>query len=98
MHAPPTIGYLSADVISAGDKLFDEAEKLTNGNPVASEYIAKNRLCLRYVEVMQRAKADDAFRSFVADAKKFGITQIREGMPVDAWTAEFEKAHPATQP
>jgi hypothetical protein len=89
---PPTVHYMSAEVIAEGDKLFDEAERSATGDAVASEYVAKARLGLRYVKLMQDRTKGEAFISFVAEVKKFGIQQLREGQPVAAWEAEYLKS------
>jgi hypothetical protein len=86
-----TVHYMSADVIAEGDKLFDEAERLAAGNALAAEYVAKARLGLRYVKLMQNRTKGETFTSFMADVKKFGIQQLREGQPVAAWEAEYLK-------
>ena len=68
--------------------------ELAADDPVASEYVAKSRLWLRYVKIFLRGKSDDEFKQFMADVKKFGIGQMREGMPTDAWEADWVKNHP----
>jgi len=82
-------------LVARGDELFDQAQKLSANDPVASEYVAKSRLWLRYAKLMLDPKADESFKQFMSDVRKFGITQMREGQPIDAWEAEFVKAHPA---
>jgi hypothetical protein len=91
IYSPPTVHYLSADVVAQGDKLFDEAEKLVAGNAVAGEYVAKARLGLRYVKLMQNKKTGPELESFVADVKKFGIQQLREGQAVEVWEQAYLK-------
>lgn len=85
IYSPPTIHYLSADVVAAGDRLFDEAEKSATGDATAIEYLAKSRLWLRYVKIMQNPTADKEFQSFMSDVRKFGITQLREGRSLEDW-------------
>ena len=68
IYSPPTIGYLSDDVLAKGDQLFDEAEKLAAGDKVASEYVAKERLCLRYVHI---AAIPGSIRSLKASSRTF---------------------------
>ena len=92
IYSPPTVHYLSADVLAQGDKLFDDAEKLAAGNATATEYVAKSRLCLRYTRLMQNPTKGPELQSFVNDVKKFGIQQLREGQPVAAWEQEYLKS------
>lgn len=89
IYDPPTAHYLSDEVLGAGDKLFDEAAVLAAPDAVAAEYVAKARLGLRYVKLMRQPTAGDEFTQFMADVRKFGITQLREGQPLDVW----EKAY-----
>jgi hypothetical protein len=83
------VHYLTPDVVAEGDRLFDEAEKLAAGNATASEYVAKARLGVRYVKLMKNRTGGPELQRFVADVKRFGIQQIREGMGVDAWEKEY---------
>jgi hypothetical protein len=99
IYSPPEVAYLTPAVLARAGRLFDQAERLATGDPVATEYLAKARLCLRYTRLMQRgqaAKAGDAasrtgladeLRRFMADVRRFGITQLREGQPLDGWEA-----------
>ncbi len=38
---------------------------------------------------MQHPIAGEEFQTFMADVRKLGITQLREGQPIDTW----EKAY-----
>jgi hypothetical protein len=93
IYDPPTVHYLSDDVIAQGERLFDEAEKLAATDTVVLEYVAKARLGLRYVKLMRRPRVDDEFRAFMKDARKFGITQLREGQPIDSFEKQYVEAH-----
>src|SRR5262249_31731349 len=73
--------YFPPKLVERGDELFDKAEKLSEGDSTASEYVAKSRLWLRYVKLMLDPKADQTFKQFMADCRKFGVTQMREGQP-----------------
>jgi hypothetical protein len=83
-YAPVPDSLFSGDVLPQGDKFFDEAEKLAAGDATASEYVAKNRLCLRYLKIARKAGGEDVAK-FVADCQKFGITHISEAEGLDAW-------------
>ena len=76
--------FLPQDVISTGDRLFDEAQKLAQGNDTASQYVAKARLSLRYVKLMQAPDAAQ-LASLLEDLHKFGINRLAEGQTMDAW-------------
>src|SRR5439155_10339013 len=66
------VGYLTPDVLKKGDELFDQAEQLAGDDATAKRYVAKNRLCLRYVKIAKNAGGEDVGK-FVADCRKFGI-------------------------
>jgi len=87
IYSPPTVDYMSKDVIAAGDKLFNKAEKLSAGD--SSEYIAKSRLWLRYAKIAREPRAGPEFEKFMSEVRKFGITELREGQSLEAW----EKAY-----
>jgi hypothetical protein len=86
-YAPLPDALFGGDVISQGDKLFDEAEKLAAGDATALEYVAKNRLCLRYVKIARKAGDEDVAK-FVADCRKSGITHISEGQGLNDWAKQ----------
>jgi hypothetical protein len=92
-YPAPDIYYLSQDVLTQGDQLFDQAEKLAGDDAVASRYVAKARLDLRYVKLMRHPTTGPEFTSFVADCKKFGIQNISEGQLLDPWAAGYQAAH-----
>jgi hypothetical protein len=91
--APKDVPCFADDVLAQGDELFDEAAKLSAGDPVACEYVAKARLGLRYVRLIRHPSVGDDFKQFTSDVRKAGITQISEGQSVDAWEAAYLKAH-----
>jgi hypothetical protein len=88
IFASPRNYFLTPEVLAGGDRLFDEAEKLSGDDASACWYIAKSRLCLRYVELVRKPDAK-SLDSFLADLPKYGITQLREGQPVAAWEKAF---------
>lgn len=85
----PNAQYLNPKVIEAGDRLFDEAEKLAEPNPIAKQYIFKARLSLRYTKFAQAHTPGPAFDAFVTDLEKLGVRDIREGQTVAAWAAQY---------
>ena len=100
IYSPPDIGYLTPSVLSRADRLFDRAKRLAAGDATATEYVAKARLSLRYARLMLRGQAVktgdararrglvDVPRKFLADVRRFGITQLREGQSLEEWEAE----------
>jgi Domain of unknown function (DUF4838)/Glycosyl hydrolase family 67 N-terminus len=93
IYSNPKAAYLSGDTVSQGDRLFDEAENLAKGNPTAEEYVAKARLCLRYVKLVQKPTLGPEFDSFVADLKRFKVGHIREGVATEAWERDYRAKH-----
>ena len=63
---------------------FEEAEKLAEGDALATEYVGKSRLWLRYVRIIKNVGGEDLGK-FVADCKKFGITHTSESQGIDEW-------------
>lgn len=85
---PPTVGYLTPEIISEGDRLFDEAERLAADDAMALSYVRKARLSLRYVQIVRSepsAAAIEKLKAFLSDVRSYGITSIREGQPLDAF-------------
>ncbi|MFI5380025.1 MAG: DUF4838 domain-containing protein [Tepidisphaerales bacterium] len=91
IYDPPTVHFLSADVIAAGDKLFDEAGRLAKDDVIAAEYVAKSRLCLRYVKLMQNPQGNADLEPFIADLKRLGIRDVGEGRPAAPWAEQMRK-------
>ena len=81
--------YLTPDVMEEGGRLFDEAERLSNGDHVAADYVSKARLGLRYVRLIQHPTSGPEFRAFMSDVRKRGITELREAQPLDNWEREY---------
>lgn len=83
IYDPPTAPYLSDEVLSGGDALFQTALAKTADDPVAHREVEKAQLGLQYVQLM-RAKQGTARHRELAEAvaakiKEFGITQTSEG-------------------
>lgn len=89
IYDAPTVHYLAADVVAEGDRLFDQAEQLAKPDATAVDYVAKGRLSLRYVKLMQQPTAGPQFHAFMAEVRRRGITQLREGQDLATW----EKAY-----
>lgn len=83
IYDPPTAPYLTPELLSKGEALFDDAERVTKGDRRALEEVQKARVSLEYVQVM-RSKPDDPRRpalvaKLAADIHRFGITETSEG-------------------
>lgn len=85
---------LADDVLTQGDKLFDEAQELAKGNPQSAKYVAKERLCLRYAKLLKHPTTGPELDEFLKDVRAAGITQLNEGRSVDDWEKAYRKAHP----
>lgn len=84
----PRIDIFTKDVLEQGEKWFDEARSLAQSD-LQREYIAKNRLGLRYVQLLHYPRADQVFEQFLADMQHLGITHISEGQTVKAWKKKY---------
>jgi uncharacterized protein DUF4838/glycosyl hydrolase family 67 len=85
------------ELLEAGERLFDAAARAAQDDPLASAAVAKARLGIRYVRIVEDPKPSPDFDSFVADLRRFGVTQVAEGRTVDAFEAEWRKTHGATK-
>jgi hypothetical protein len=88
IYEGPRIERFTADVLKKGDELFDEAEKLAQSD-LQKEYVKKNRLGLRYVDLVHHPDTGQKFKRFAADCRAMGITHISEGQTLEVW----EKAY-----
>ncbi len=91
IYDAPTGAFLAPAVLSEGERLFAEAGRAAQGNPMATEYIERARLCLRYVRLVQQPQAGTELESFLADLRRFGITQVSEGRSVDVFAADLRR-------
>ncbi len=83
---------------AAGDGLFDATKELAAGDDAAVQYVAKARLGLRDVMLMRRPRPrdynrDDAFGAFLRNARRYGLTQLRDGQPIDAFEKRYVESH-----
>ncbi|MBI4614817.1 MAG: DUF4838 domain-containing protein [Planctomycetes bacterium] len=92
IYDSPDAAFLGDDTLARGDALFDEAERLAAADPVATRYVAKARLSLRYVKLARSPAAGPELDSFLADVRRAGIAQIAEGLSVDAWEARYRES------
>jgi hypothetical protein len=93
IYSNPKIPYLSQQVITQGDQLFDQAEQLAKGDQEAEEYVSKSRLGLRYTKIMQNPAVNQEFEAFMSEAKRHNVGQIREGIPTEAWERDYRAKH-----
>ena len=84
---PPTVGYLTPDVIEASDRDFDEAERLAADDPVILDRVQQARLSLDYVHLTRddpkthKQELLALLDRFEKRLEKYGITQISEWRP-----------------
>lgn len=88
IYDPPNAAYLTPEIISQGQLLFDQAEKTVATDPVALEQVQKARMALDYVQLMNGSVIDPAQHAALAkkvldELARFGVTQVREGEPVE---------------
>jgi len=83
---------LTAEVMNNGEKLFADAELAAKADPVAMKYVAKEKLCFRYAKLLLKHTTGAELDDFVKDVRAAGITEMREGMPVDQWLANYRAA------
>lgn len=83
----------TAGLVEAGDRLFDAAARAAQDDPVAGAAIAKARLGLRYVRIVLDPKLNPDLDAFLADLRRFGVTQVAEGRGVDAFEADVRRRH-----
>ena len=88
IYDPPTVGYLSADVLRQGAELFDAAEAATKGTPAADE-VYRARLALEYVQLARMKPGSPGYGTLAATVAHkihaYGITEYREGRPVSEY-------------
>ncbi len=80
---------LSDDTLAAGAALFDKAESLATGD--AADAVARARLDLRYVRIDRAKVPGGELDVFLAQARRFGMTQAAEGRSLDDWEAEMRR-------
>jgi hypothetical protein len=90
---PGKVAYLTPDVIAKGDELFARALALSADNPVATGYVEKARLGLRYTKLFQNPTTGPEFDSLMEDLRRMKIRQIREHVSLDAWEKDFRQKH-----
>jgi hypothetical protein len=89
IYDAPTGAFLAPAVLDEGEKFFEEAERLAAADAIASEQVAKARLCLRYVRLARGPRPAAEVDSFLADVRRFGITQVGEVRSVDSFESEL---------
>jgi hypothetical protein len=88
----PTSAYLSDDVMSAGEKILDEADLLAENDAIRFR-VQVARLPVWYVKIAANRVTGEAkaelVRRFVAIARKAGISNISEGTSLDDWAKKL---------
>jgi hypothetical protein len=98
IYDPPDERLFSDAILADGDRLFDKAERLAQGDEVAARYVEKSRLCLRYVKLARHPTDGPEFRQWMADVRRWGITQLREGSDLDKWEQAYLEKMRADKP
>ncbi|MGQ9456070.1 MAG: DUF4838 domain-containing protein [Armatimonadota bacterium] len=98
--ASPTDAFLTPEIISEADHLFDKAESVAE-SPEILDRVKQARLSLEYVKLMQpimrnefkgqEEKLAEALDTFVAKCKSYGMTHISEGETLDSFHARVRK-------
>ena len=83
IYDPPNAPYLDDDVLLQGQALFDQAEHAVATDPKALDEVRRTRLSLEYVQLMRTPKSEALARTVADKIHKYGITQVREGEPVE---------------
>lgn len=106
---PPTVAYLSEEVLAKGKTIFDAAEKAVTDNSLTLEMVQRARMGLDYVLLMRslpshKVVGDIYKRTSDVDAgllgtletkvAQYGIGQVREAQPV--WRF-FQKVTESTE-
>ncbi|MFO1512445.1 MAG: DUF4838 domain-containing protein [Verrucomicrobiota bacterium] len=88
----PKSGYLNPEVMDAGERILDEAEKLAENDEVRFR-VQIARLPVWYVKIAtDRVTGDakkDLAKRFVANARKAGISNISEGLALNDWAKQL---------
>jgi len=86
--ANPKIGYLSEDNMKKAEELFDKAEKLADNDDILARVFVA-RLPIQYVRISNlpadNLKRSEIITKFIDVVNKEGITNISEGMSMDAY-------------
>ncbi len=93
IYDQPNAPYLGDEVLSNGDKLFDEAEAAVKSDPVSLDQVQRARLWLEYVQLKRAKWGSPEFHDLakrVADKlRKYGIGQVSEGGETSAFLKQI---------
>jgi hypothetical protein len=89
VHADSILAYLTPDLMTQGAALMDEAEKHAAGDAAAIKQIARERLCIRYVQIVTTRAKGPELDQFVADAKALGVNAPSEMNDLDGWARQL---------
>jgi hypothetical protein len=88
---PPTAPYLSDEVLTSAERLFDEAERLADNHDVRFR-VQVARLPVWYVKLATKRVPADAraelLARFLAVARNAGISNISEAASLDDWAQQ----------
>lgn len=88
----PGVHYLDGDVLTTGDRLFDEARKLAAEDPAAADYVAKSRLWLRYAKLMRNPTSGPELDNFLAELHLRGIANTGEHQFLTQWEQQYRSS------
>lgn len=91
--SPKNAPQCKPEVLAKGEGLFKQALELSAGNASATMAVRKAQLGLTYVNLFLNPDTGKRLDDFLAELKEFKIGQIREGVPVGTWEAEFRAKH-----
>jgi hypothetical protein len=89
VHGDSPFQYCTPELLAQGQPLFDEADKLAAGNAVALQQLSKERLWLRYAQIVHTRSIGPELDTFVADLAKHGVTHTGEPWDLKQWIGEF---------
>jgi len=89
---PPTVPYLSAEIMAEAENILNEAEALAE-NETFRFRVQVARLPVWYVKIAAKRVADyertELVKQFLAAARKAGISHISESKSLDAWAKQM---------
>jgi hypothetical protein len=91
---PPTAPYLSDELLTAAERLFDEAERLADNDDVRLRVNA-SRLPVWYVKLatgrVRAAARDELIERFLRIARDAGVSHISEAKSLADWSTEMRR-------
>jgi len=93
--AGPNSAYLTEEILTKAQALFDKAEKLAD-SPEIRQRVLVARLPIWYVRIMRHGLSNSEklklLDKFMGVARKKGIDRIREGSPITDWERRLRES------